>query len=154
MSKPELDDLQQAYLNLDNQLCFHLYTASRKITQAYRPYLQQLGLTYPQYLVMLVLWKTDGINVSELGQQLYLDSGTLTPLLKRMEQQGLLDRKRSNLDERVVEIHLSEQGWQLQQEAVCLPEAFLGELDTPVTELLQLKEQLSGLIKKLDKTPA
>lgn len=150
MPKPKLDDLQQAYLNLDNQLCFHLYTASRKITQAYRPHLQKLGLTYPQYLVMLVLWKQDGLNVSELGQKLYLDSGTLTPLLKRMEQQGLLSRERSQLDERVVEIHLSDAGWNMQTEAVCLPEAFFNQLDTPAEELWALKEQLSGLINKIE----
>ncbi len=86
--------------NLDNQLCFAVYSASHAFSQAYRPHLEPLGLTYPQYLVLLVLWEKDGLSVKELGKRLFLDSGTLTPLLKRMEQGGWLTRKRDSRDER------------------------------------------------------
>src|SRR4051812_33631946 len=99
--KPSRDDLR-----LDRQLCFPLYVAARLIVSAYRPLLGPLGLTYPQYLVMLALWEEDGLSVGALGERLHLDSGTLTPLLKRMERQELVKRSRSSADDRVVLIHL------------------------------------------------
>ncbi|MGL5987666.1 MAG: MarR family winged helix-turn-helix transcriptional regulator, partial [Burkholderiales bacterium] len=94
-------------LRLDEQLCFALYAASRAVTQTYQPYLSQLELTYPQYLVMLVLWEQDGLTVKNIGEKLLLDSGTLTPLLKRLEAIGYVSRKRSLQDERQVLVYLS-----------------------------------------------
>jgi len=113
----------QAYpqLLLDNQLCFRLYAATRAMTQAYQPFLAPLGLTYPQYLVMLVLWESDGLSVKDIGDRLHLDSGTLTPLLKRMEGQDLVRRLRSTKDERIVEIWLTEHGRAMQADAADIP---------------------------------
>ena len=105
------------HLALDNQLCFALYSASRAITRAYGPLLADLGLTYPQYLVMLVLWQADGVSVSELGARLALDSGTLTPLLKRLQTAGWISRTRGAQDERRVDIHLTPAGLGLIEHA-------------------------------------
>lgn len=110
------------WLKLDVQLCFALYSTSLAMTKLYKPLLAPLGLTYPQYLVMLVLWETDGPSVSELGQRLSLDSGTLTPLLKRLEAVGLIERRRAIADERRVEIHLTGPGRALRERAVGIPE--------------------------------
>ena len=109
-------------LHLDSQLCFALYRASRALIRSYAPVLAPLGLTYPQYLVMLVLWEQDGLTVSALGCRLALDSGTLTPLLKRLEQQGLVGRARSERDERVVHISLTSPGRALRLKARNVPE--------------------------------
>src|SRR5512141_147840 len=98
---------QRDPLHLEDQLCFALYNASRALTRAYAPLLAPLGVTYPQYLVLLVLWERDGLPVKELGERLTLDSGTLTPLLKRLEHQGLVERRRGEDDERIVRIHLT-----------------------------------------------
>lgn len=108
-------------LKLDNQLCFALYSASNAIVRAYRPLLEQLDLTYPQYLVMLVLWSHDGCSVKELGEQLFLDSGTLTPLLKRLETKGVVIRGRSESDERVRVLRLTSEGMALKQKAAEIP---------------------------------
>src|SRR5437870_1142427 len=113
------------HLKLDNQLCFLLYGASRAVTQMYQPLLAPLGLTYPQYLVMLVLWDTDGVSVGTLCDRLHLDSGTLTPLLTRLESAGLVDRRRSNADKRVVDVHLTVAGKRLKRAAAAVPEALL-----------------------------
>ena len=104
-------------LRLEDQLCFGLYAASRAMTQAYAPLLEALDLTYPQYLVMLVLWEQDGARVSDIGEQLHLDSGTLTPLIKRLESRKYVERKRSEADERVVEVHLTAAGEKLRKTA-------------------------------------
>ncbi|PXW30217.1 UNVERIFIED_CONTAM: DNA-binding MarR family transcriptional regulator [Williamsia faeni] len=109
-------------LRLDNQLCFALYSASRATTAAYRPMLHALGLTYPQYLVLLVLWEEEAITVRRLGQRLHLDSGTLSPLLKRLEAAGYLHRNRSPSDERSVEVTLTDAGRELESKAQCIPE--------------------------------
>jgi MarR family transcriptional regulator, organic hydroperoxide resistance regulator len=106
---------------LEDQLCFALYSASRAFTRAYQPLLRPLGLTYPQYLVMLVLWEGEELSVSELGERLALDSGTLTPLLKRLEQAKLVERRRSEEDERLVVVSLTEAGQSLQQRALGVP---------------------------------
>ncbi|WP_174875768.1 MarR family winged helix-turn-helix transcriptional regulator [Vogesella oryzae] len=108
-------------LQLDRQLCFALYAASRAMTQVYQPLLAPLGLTYPQYLALLVLWEQDGITVKRLGERLQLDSGTLTPLLKRLESAGLLQRQRSKDDERSVLIHLTQTGKALEEQAAVIP---------------------------------
>lgn len=109
-------------LKLDRQLCFPLYACSRYITKLYTPVLQPLGLTYTQYITLLVLWEDDAITVKELGERLYLDSGTLTPLLKKLESQGLVTRQRSENDERSVIIKLTEKGRNLKETAAAIPD--------------------------------
>ncbi|PWR22558.1 MarR family winged helix-turn-helix transcriptional regulator [Zavarzinia aquatilis] len=112
-----MTDQPKLSLRLDDQLCFALYSASHLMTKAYRPMLTALGLTYPQYLALLVLWEADDLTVGALGERLFLDSGTLTPLLKRMEAQGLVERRRDPADERQVRIRLTETGRALEAEA-------------------------------------
>lgn len=130
---------------LDNQLCFALYSASLAMTKLYKPMLDSLGLTYPQYLVMLVLWEADGPSVSSLGERLNLDSGTLTPLLKRMETAGWLVRQRSSADERRVHVWLSATGRQLQTRAAFIPECVLTKSGLPLTELVSLNRKVQQL---------
>jgi len=108
-------------LSLDNQLCFRLYTASRLITQAYHPFLSKIGLTYPQYLVMMALWEKDGQPVNDIAKRLYLETNTVTPLLKRMEAEGYVTRGRGAADGRQVIVSLTEKGRALEQEAVSVP---------------------------------
>lgn len=108
-------------LKLENQLCFPLYAAARQVVSLYTPYLKELGLTYTQYIVFLVLWESDGITVGELGRRLYLDNGTLTPLLKKLEAQGYLSRMRSEEDERVVVVSLTDEGIALKEKAKEIP---------------------------------
>jgi len=108
-------------LRLENQLCFPLYAASRKIVNLYTPYFKPLGITYTQYIVLMVLWAQDGVSVRELGERLYLDSGTLTPLLKKMETAGLVRRERAKEDERVTRIFLTEAGRALHEKCLEIP---------------------------------
>ncbi len=108
-------------LKLDNQLCFPLYATARSVVNLYTPFLKPLGLTYTQYLVFLVLWEQDGISVGELCSKLYLDSGTITPLLKKMEEKGYIERRRSHEDERVVSVYLTAKGHDLRNEAKNIP---------------------------------
>ena len=138
-----------AALLLDNQLCFALYSASLAMTKLYKPLLDELGLTYPQYLVMLVLWEGDGLMVSELGQRLSLDSGTLTPLLKRLEGAGLVSRMRDAADERRVHIHLTTAGRRLKSRAAKVPACVLAASQCSIPELLQLTEQVRALRERL-----
>ena len=130
---------------LDNQLCFALYSASLAMTKLYKPLLEALDLTYPQYLVMLVLWERDGLSVSALGERLSLDSGTLTPLLKRMEAAGWLVRQRSSEDERRVHVCLSPNGQQLQTQAAHIPGCVAAQSGVPLGELMALTQQLQQL---------
>ena len=111
----------QEQLKLGNQLCFRLYTASRLITQAYHPLLSGIGLTYPQYLVMMVLWEKDGQPVNDIAKKLYLETNTVTPLLKRMEAEGFVERSRSKADARQVIVSLTEKGRKLEEKASCIP---------------------------------
>lgn len=135
-------------LALDDQLCFPVYALSRAIQQRYRPVLDALGLTYTQYLVMLVLWEGDGLTVSALGERLYLDSGTLTPLLKRLEGQGVLVRERSADDGRVVQVHLTEAGRALAIRAQHVPGAVIGCVQPPEgLDLAVLQRQLVALLQ-------
>lgn len=136
-------------LRLDNQLCFALYSASLAMTKLYKPLLDELGLTYPQYLVMLVLWEGDGLMVSELGQRLSLDSGTLTPLLKRLEASGLVSRMRDVADERRVHIHLTAAGRKLKARAAKVPGCVLAASQCSIPELLQLTAQVRQLRERL-----
>ena len=130
---------------LDNQLCFALYSASLAMTKLYKPMLDSLGLTYPQYLVMLVLWEGDGPSVSSLGERLNLDSGTLTPLLKRMETAGWLVRQRSSEDERRVHVWLSPTGKQLQAQASFIPGCVVTQSGLSLGELVALNQQIKTL---------
>lgn len=108
-------------LKLENQLCFPLYAAARQVVSLYTPHLKEMGLTYTQYIVFLVLWEKDGIPVGELGRRLYLDNGTLTPLLKKLESAGYLTRSRDKVDERVVIVTLTDQGRALKEQAKEIP---------------------------------
>jgi len=137
-------------LCLEDQLCFKLYAISRQITGAYRPVLENLDITYPQYLVMLVLWKENEITVKELGKRLYLDSGTLTPLLKRLEQKKVISRQRDTADERSVIITLTLEGKNMQQKAKKIPETLGKCLSLNQQEYLQLKDQLNNLLTQLE----
>ena len=130
---------------LDNQLCFALYSASLAMTKLYKPLLDSLGITYPQYLVMLVLWESDGPSVSSLGERLNLDSGTLTPLLKRMESAGWLLRKRSTEDERRVHVWLSPTGRGLQTQAAHIPECIMTQSGLSLGEMVTLKDEVQRL---------
>lgn len=139
-------------LKLDNQVCFRLYTASRLITQAYRPLLEPLELTYPQYLVMLVLWEQDNLTVNEIGKRLGLDSNTLTPLLKRMEQDALVVRSRGIVDARQTLVSLTKKGRHLESQAKdvpqCLAQCWQGE---PLSEkeIITFIEILDRMIKTM-----
>jgi len=136
-------------LLLDNQLCFALYSTSLAMTKLYKPLLDELGLTYPQYLVMLLLWEKDGPMVSELGERLYLDSGTLTPLLKRLEAAGFIARVRDTQDERRVHIALTAAGRKLKAKAQKIPGCVRTASQCSLGELVQLKQQLHGLRQRL-----
>jgi DNA-binding MarR family transcriptional regulator len=139
---------------LDDQLCFALYAASRAVTGLYRPVLDSLGLTYPQYLVLLVLWQHDSVPVKELGAALQLDYGTLTPLLKRLESHGLLRRERRADDERSVRITLTDEGAALRARARAVP-AFIGEsMGLDDTEFGQLRESLRRLTANVTEAAA
>lgn len=108
-------------LRLENQLCFPLYACARQVVNRYTPLLKPLGLTYTQYILLMVLWENDGQTVGEIGRRLYLDNGTLTPMLKKMESQGYVERRRCKDDERVVNINLTENGWELREKAKDIP---------------------------------
>ena len=136
-------------LRLDQQLCFALYSASLAMTKLYKPLLEAIGLTYPQYLVMLVLWEQDGLSVSELGNRLFLDSGTLTTLLKRMEAAGLVTRQRALDDERRVHIALTESSRLLKTHAAQIPGCILNAAQCPVPELVALTRQMQALRERL-----
>lgn len=138
-----------ALLKLDNQLCFALYSTSLAMTKLYKPLLDELGLTYPQYLAMLVLWEQDGLMVSEIGERLYLDSGTLTPLLKRLEASGLISRIRAVEDERRVHITLTATGRKLKAKAAKIPDCILTAAQCPVPELMALTQQVQALRQRL-----
>jgi DNA-binding MarR family transcriptional regulator len=136
-------------LKLDNQLCFVLYASSRALTQAYRPFLNELDLTYPQYLVLLVLWEQEGLTVNQLGEKLCLDNGTLTPLLKRMEKAGIIKRQRSNRDERKVFIFLTKKAKALKEKAYKVPEHMICNSGVTAEHYVALKENLEDLLKCL-----
>lgn len=130
---------------LDHQLCFALYAASNAMTRLYRDRLEPLGLTYPQYLVMLVLWEQDGLTVSAIGERLHLDSGTLTPMLKRMEQAGLVARRRSKDDERQVAVSLTPKGQALQRDVAAMQRELACLLPLDLKDLGRLRTELRGL---------
>ncbi len=134
-------------MKLSNQLCFPLYAAARNVTSLYTPLLKPLGLTYTQYIVFLVLWEKDGITVGELGEKLMLDNGTLSPLLKKMQQAGYVERRRCREDDRVVEITLTEKGRALQEQAKEIPLKIGGCVTFPVEKAHQLYTLLYELLE-------
>ncbi|AHJ98455.1 MarR family winged helix-turn-helix transcriptional regulator [Hymenobacter swuensis] len=140
---------QNPLQKLENQLCFPLYAASRMLTKAYLPLLQELDLTYPQYLVLLLLWEHQELTVKELGDNLLLDSGTLTPLLKRMEQKQWVSRRRDPRDERSVIIGLQPAGTALRRQACHIPEQLFARLGMPQAEFEALRDQLTQLLTRL-----
>ncbi|EOQ67226.1 MarR family transcriptional regulator [Acinetobacter sp. P1(2023)] len=138
-------------LKLENQLCFLIYSTNLALNQLYRKLLAPLGITYPQYLVMLVLWEQDEVTVSEIGAKLFLESSTLTPILKKLEAQNLLHRTRSSQDERQVIITLSDEGKKLKDQAMDIPSGVLEASSCDMTTLLGLKDQLTKLRTNLVK---
>ncbi len=141
-------------LKLENQLCFPLYAASREIIKQYHPYLSELGITYTQYIALMVLWETEQIGVKELGQKLYLDSGTLTPLLKTMERKGLVVRRRSEADERRVVVTLTDAGRALREQAVPIPVQVRRCVDLSGQDAIQLYTLLYRLLGDLTQPTA
>jgi len=149
--------MSSEHLKLKNQLCFPIYAASRLITRSYQPYLDKLGITYPQYLVLLVLWDTDELTVNDISKKLILNTNTITPLLQRMEKQGILTRLRSTSDERKVMVHLTEKGSMMREDAKCIPIQLGTELSSgnlTREEILDLKDKLYKIIDLLSKTTA
>lgn len=149
-SQPDCNQGGCDLLHLNNQLCFSLYAATRAITKTYRQCLGPLGLTYPQFLVLIVLWENDGVTISELGRRLMLDSGTLTPLLKRLESMGHVVRQRNKDDEREVNVWLSPTGQDLKRfalEARCFVAARLGMPEHKITELRSVLAALAGRLR-------
>ena len=136
-----MDRTPDEKLKLENQLCFHLYACSRRIVSDYTPYLKPLGITYTQYIVLMVLWEQDGITVGELCRKLYLDSGTVTPLLKKLEERGILTRRRCQEDERCVSVWLTEKGHKLKEKAYPIPDQVCG--------CMPLDEEEAGTLYKL-----
>lgn len=142
--KPAVDPLL-----LGNQICFAVYSTAHAFNRVYKPLLDRLGLTYPQYLVMLVLWERDDVPLKDIGEKLFLDSGTLTPLLKRLEASGLIKRTRSTEDERQVLIALTPKGQALREEARAVPQSILSSSACSVGELFAMKNELVALRDKL-----
>jgi MarR family transcriptional regulator, organic hydroperoxide resistance regulator len=143
--KPSVD-----FLRLDNQICFAVYSAAHAFNRVYKPLLDRLGLTYPQYLVMLVLWERDGVPVKDIGERLFLDSGTLTPLLKRLEAAALVKRTRNTEDERQVLIALTAKGEALKEKARTVPQSILAASDCSVGELVAMKDEIVALRDRLN----
>ena len=144
--------MEYEQLKLENQICFPVYAASRLITRGYQPHLEKLGITYPQYLVLMVLWEQDGITVNDIAEKLILNTNTVTLLLKRMEVLKIISRKRSSLDERKVLITLTDKGRMMREEAASIPERLVEELQQvgiTADELVGLKQSLDRLVEYL-----
>jgi DNA-binding MarR family transcriptional regulator len=137
-------------LRLDNQICFAIYSTAHAFNRVYKPLLDRLGLTYPQYLVMLVLWDRDGVPVKDIGERLFLDSGTLTPLLKRLEAAHLVKRTRGTEDERQVLIALTPQGQALRDKARAVPQSILAAAACSISELSAMKNDIIALRDRLN----
>ncbi|SPF03110.1 MarR family winged helix-turn-helix transcriptional regulator [Streptomyces sp. MA5143a] len=141
---------EEEFLRLDRQICFSLHAASRAFNGVYRVVLKELGITYPQYLVMLVLWEQGELPVKKLGEYLRLDSGTLSPLLKRLEAAGLVRRERSARDERSVEVRLTDEGTALRERALAVPRRIVSATTFDVDEIRDLRDRLDRLTAALD----
>jgi DNA-binding MarR family transcriptional regulator len=144
-------DMQET-MKLDNQICFALYACSREMTKLYRPMLDRIDLTYTQYVTMLALWEQDQVSVTALGNKLYLDSGTLTPLLKKLEAAGHITRKRDIQDERSVIVELTEQGRALQEQAAGIPAQIACKLDGTPEEAAGLLNQMHDILRRLQQS--
>lgn len=147
--------MKDEQLRLCNQVCFPLYSVSRLITKAYKPYLDKMGVTYPQYLVLMVLWETDNICVNQISEKLLLETNTLSPLLKRMEKNQIIKRTKSSKDERFVNIKLAAKGNDLKEHALEIPDKLGSKLlshKIQLNEIIQLKETLDSWIQILSKT--
>ncbi|MCX5384053.1 MarR family winged helix-turn-helix transcriptional regulator [Streptomyces sp. NBC_00083] len=154
VTKPPARPHDEDYLRLDLQLCFSLHAASRAFNGVYRTLLKDLGLTYPQYLVMLTLWEHGELTVKRIGEKLRLDSGTLSPLLKRLESAGLVERHRSRTDERSVTIRLTAQGTALRARARSVPHRIADAVDLPPEDFQTLRTLLATLTEGLDAAQA
>lgn len=141
-----MDDSKYAGLKLENQLCFPLYAASREVIKQYRPYLNAIDLTYTQYITMMVIWEEKKINVSALGKKLFLDSGTLTPVLKSLEAKGYIHRHRSSADERVLLVEITEAGEALKEQAIAVPQQMANCLTLTAEETMQLYQLLYKML--------
>ena len=146
MSKPDYDQIK-----LSNQLCFSLYSANNAVIRAYRPFLEKIDLTYSQFIVMMALWEEDGISLKTLGQQTRLDSGTLTPLLKRLEKKGFLIRSRSEKDERLRVLSLTKQGWASRDQAAKIPELVKCRIGLPKPALQETLTHCEEITNQLSK---
>ena len=135
-------------LKIENQLCFPLYASAKEVIKKYKPYLEQIDLTYTQYITMMVLWEYGQMNVKDLGERLYLDSGTLTPLLKKLESKGLIERKRSVADERNLVVALTQKGTQLREKAVSIPQAMGSCINLTQEEAITLYKLLYKVLGK------
>ena len=150
MAKKHAMDLP---LLLGNQICFAIYSTAHAFNRVYKPLLDRIGLTYPQYLVMLVLWEQDGLTVRELGQRLQLDSGTLTPLLKRLQSAGLVSRQRRQQDEREVDIRLTDAGLALRDKASGIPACLAQCMQLPLEQMQSLRDELKRLTRQIQLSP-
>lgn len=137
-------------LKLDNQICFALYASSREIIKLYKPALDKLGITYTQYVTLLSLWEQDDITVKDLGNKLYLDSGTLTPLLKKLESMNIIERLRSKEDERVVYIKLTQKGIEMKEKALEIPKQVFCSTGLSIENAIELKNNLKQLLSNLN----
>ena len=141
-------------LCLENQLCFRLYTASKEIVRRYKPYLDPLGLTYTQYITMMVLWAEESLSVKELSERLHLESSTLTPLLKKLQAAGYVSRERSKVDERVLVVSLTDEGRALHDRAMSVPPSMVDDLDIDPALGIQLAQDLDRFLAQLEKRDA
>ncbi len=149
MSNSNTELTNEELLKLDNQLCFALYVASKEVIKKYKPLLSKVGLTYTGYITMLALWENDNVKVKELGERLYLDSGTLTPLLKKLEKQGYLKRNRGLTDERIVYIKLTQKGIELKKEAADIPNQMVCKLNSDMDKIVALRDSIKDFLTML-----
>ena len=138
-------------LKLENQICFPLYACAKEVVKTYRPFLDEIGLTYTQYIAMMVLWQRGSLSVKELGEKLFLDSGTLTPVLKTLEEKGFVERRRSREDERVVVATVTDEGMRLREKAAGIPAKMAGCVKLTPEEAMTLYTLLYKLLGKLEK---
>ncbi|MGL5087261.1 MAG: MarR family winged helix-turn-helix transcriptional regulator [Clostridium sp.] len=143
--------MNEEYLKLENQLCFSTYALSRALIKKYRPYLDEVNLTYPQYIVLLVMWEKTSISMKDLGEKLLLDSGTLTPLIKKLENMNLIIRKRSTLDERLLLITLTKEGQGFKEKVKDIPFKVFNTINSPMDDLIDLKAKSDNLLTLLTK---
>lgn len=137
-------------LKLENQLCFPLYAVSKEIVRRYTPFLNEIDLTYTQYIVMMVMWEHRELSVKELGKKLFLDSGTLTPLLKNLEKKGLVSRERSKADERILVVSITQEGMDLREKAVEIPQKIAGCVQLDKEDAMQLYTIANKLLRKFE----